>query len=238
MASRQNQLVPFGFQWHPNSTHHPHNPNSTHHPHNFFETMGDPSNEVVTFREVFILIVLCIVTFGYTGATISVIVRDATHGDGDTESLMQNIFSIILSGLGIPAIALFSMFMHKIFTGRFDKLETANTTLIEGNATLIEGNSTLVKKIEDGNTEITGLLRELIRVSTKPTRGTRDDDFFLSRMDKKVSQREFCSNIGSVNSAEEQQGVIDVALRSGLDKHWVYGTACEMGKFLIHPKSG
>lgn len=195
----------------------------------FFETMGDLSNEVVTFRDVFILIMLCIVTFGYTGATISVIVRDATHGDGDTESL-----SIILSGLGIPAIALFSMFMHKIFTGRFDKLDASN-------ATLIEGNTILVKKIEEGNessAEIIVLLKELISISKKQDRGTREDDFFLSRMDKKDSQRTFCSKICNVNSAEEQQMVIDDALRSGMDQIWVFGMVCEMGKFPVHPKSG
>lgn len=133
------------------------------------------------------------------------------------------------------------MFMHKIFTGRFDQLDTSNATLIEGNTTLVnkieEGN----KKIEEGNersAEIIVLLKELISVSKKQDRYTRDDDFFLSRMDKKDSQRTYCSKICSVKSAEEQRMVIDDALRSGMDQRWVFGMACEMGKFPVHPKSG
>lgn len=193
--------------------------------------MEASSNGVFILGEAFILIMFILVTFGYIGATISVIVRDATHGDGDTESLVQNIFSIILSGLGIPAIALFSMFMHKIFTGRFDQLDASNATLVKK---IEEGN----KKIDEGNSKIIVLLEELISISKKQDRGTREDDFFLSRMDKKDSQRTFCSKICSVNSAEEQRMVIDDALRSGMDQRWIFGMVWEMGKFPVHPKSG
>lgn len=207
--------------------------------------METSSSGVFILGETFIVIAFILAPFGYIGATISVIVRDATHGDGDTESLVQNIFSIILSGIGIPAIALYSMFMHKIFTGRFDQLDVSNETLIEGNTTLIkkieEGNKKIEegnKKIEEGNSEIIVLLKELISISKKQDRYTQDDDFFLSRMDKKDSQRTYCSKICSVKSAEEQRMVIDDALRSGMDQRWVFGMACEMGKFPVHPKSG
>lgn len=42
--------------------------------------------------------------FGYIGATISVMARDSRNGDGYAESIVQNIFSIILSILVIPVI--------------------------------------------------------------------------------------------------------------------------------------
>ena len=211
--------------------------------------METSSNGVFIIGETFILIVFILTPFVYIGATISVIVRDATHGDGDIESLVQNVSSIILSGIGIPVIALYSMFMHKIFTGRFDQLDTSNATLIEGNATLVkkieEGNSTLVKKIEEGNStlvagnaEIIDLLKKLIDISKNSSRVSQEEDFFFSRMDKRDYQRTFCNKLGSVKSAEEQQRVIDAAIHSGLAKGWVYGTAWEMGKFPpIHPKS-